>query len=76
MIERFAADPTASVPVLGAETVGAYRFCGNDSSDWRDIMGLHWQQTQQRMRAHPVALCLQGTTELDVIGQGAIGLGH
>jgi len=78
LMERFAADPTASVPKAchgWTETMGAYRFFGNDSVDWRDILAPHWQQTQQRMRAEPVVLCLQDTTELDFNGQGAIGLG-
>ena len=77
-MERFAADPTASVPKAcggWGETMGAYHFFGNDSVDWRAIMAPHWQQTQQRMAAEPVVLCLQDTTELDFNGQGAIGLG-
>ncbi|WP_425476451.1 IS4 family transposase [Cupriavidus sp. BIC8F] len=78
LMERFAADPMASVPKAchgWSETMGAYRFFGNDSVDWRDILAPHWQQTRQRMGAEPVVLCLQDTTELDFNGQGAIGLG-
>ena len=66
-MDRFAADPMASVPKAcqgWGETVAAYRFFDNDSIDWRAIMAPHWQQTQQRMAAQPVVLCLQGTTEL------------
>lgn len=77
-MERLAADPMASVPKAchgWGETMGAYRFFGNDSVDWRDILAPHWQQTQQRMRDQPVVLCLQDTTELDFNGQGVIGLG-
>lgn len=77
-MERFAADPMASVPKAcwgWGETIGAYRFFDNDSVAWRDIMAPHWQQTQERMKAQPVVLCLQDTTELDFNGQGAIGLG-
>lgn len=77
-MERFAADPTASVPKAckgWGETMGAYRFFDNDSVAWRDILAPHWQQTQQRMSVEPVVLCLQDTTELDFNGQGAIGLG-
>lgn len=76
-MERFAADPTASVPKAcqgWAETTAAYRFFDNDKVEWRDLMAPHWQQTQQRMAAHPVILCLQDTTELDFNGQGAVGL--
>ena len=78
LMERFAADPTASVPkaCLGwGETMGAYRFFDNDSVEWQDILAPHWQQTKQRMAVQPVVLCLQDTTELDFNGQGAIGLG-
>ncbi|MFJ4293625.1 IS4 family transposase [Cupriavidus sp. NPDC089707] len=78
LMERFAADPMASVPKAcrgWGETMGAYRFFGNDSVDWRDILAPHWQQTQRRMQAESVVLCLQDTTELDFNGQGAIGLG-
>lgn len=77
-MERFAADPTASIP--GAcdgwgETIAAYRFLGNEAVDWRDIMAPHWQQTRQRMRGRPVVLCLQDTTELNFNGQEIEGLG-
>jgi hypothetical protein len=78
LMERFAADPTASVPKAchtWGETMAAYRFFDNDSVDWRTILTPHWNQTQQRMQAHPVILCLQDTTELDFHGQGAFGLG-
>ena len=71
-MERFAADPTASVPKAcqgWGETMAAYRFFDNDSVDWQAIMAPHWQQTQQRMAALPVVLCLQDTTELDFNGQ-------
>jgi hypothetical protein len=44
-MERFAADPTASIPEAcdgGGETIAAYRFLGNESVDWREIMAPHW----------------------------------
>jgi len=78
LMERFAADPTASVPNAckgWGEIMGAYRFFDNDSVEWRDILEPHWQQTRQRMAAQPVVLCPQDTNELDFNGQGAIGLG-
>lgn len=77
-MDRFTADPTASVPKAcrgWGETMAAYRFFDNDSIDWRALMAPHWQKTQQRMAAHPVVLCLQDTTELDFNGQDALGLG-
>jgi hypothetical protein len=78
LMERFAADPMASIPKasLGwSETVAAYRFFDNDSIDWRALMAPHWQQTQARMAAYPVILCLEDTTELDFNGQETKGLG-
>jgi hypothetical protein len=78
LMERFTADPTASVPKAcrgWGETMAAYRFFDNDSIDWRAIMAPHWEQTERRMGAQPVVLCLQDTTELDFNGQGAFGLG-
>lgn len=77
-MERFTADPTASVPKAcqgWGETMAAYRFFDNDSIDWRAIMAPHWEQTEQRMAAQQVVLCLQDTTELDFNGQEAFGLG-
>jgi hypothetical protein len=78
LMDRFAADPTASVPKAcrgWGETMAAYRFFDNESIDWRALMAPHWQQTEQRMASQPVVLCLQDTTELDFNGQGAFGLG-
>lgn len=77
-MERLAAEPTASVPKAcngWGETMGAYRFFDNAAVDWREILEPHWQQTQERMRAQPVVLCLQDSTELDFNGQSARGLG-
>jgi hypothetical protein len=78
LMERMAADPTASVPQAchsWGETMAAYRFFDNDKVEWHAILEPHWQQTQKRMQAHRVILCLQDTTELDFNGQGATGLG-
>ena len=57
------------------ETVATYRFFDNEGVDWRGILPPHWQQTQQRMGAEQIMLCLQDTTELDFNGQQARGLG-
>ena len=78
LMERLAADPTASVPKAcngWGETVAAYRFFDNAGVDWRDILEPHWQQTQQRMGVEQIVLCLQDPTELDFNGQQARGLG-
>lgn len=77
-MERFAADPAASIPDAchgWAETMAAYRFLGNEAVDWQAIIAPHWEQTRQRMQAHPVMLCLQDTTELNFNGQEIDGLG-
>ena len=77
-MERFAADPMASIPkasVGWSETVAAYRFFDNDSIDWRALMAPHWQQTQRRVASYPVILCLEDTTELDFNSQETKGLG-
>ena len=77
-MERFAADPTASIPTAchgWGETMAAYRFLGNEEVEWPAILAPHWQQTCKRMQAHPVVLCLQDTTQLDFNGQETTGLG-
>ena len=38
--------------------MAAYRFFDTDSVYWQAIMAPYWQQTQQRMAALPVVLCL------------------
>jgi hypothetical protein len=78
LMERFTADPTASVPKAcnsWVETMAVYRFFDNGSIDWWAIMASHWEETEQRMARQPVVLCLQDTMELDFNGQGTIGLG-
>lgn len=78
LMERFSAKPTASIPMASngwAETMATYRFLGNEGVEWRDIMAPHRAQSQKRMSAHPVVLCLQDTTELDFNGQEMEGLG-
>lgn len=78
-MERLSAKPTASIPMAcnsWAETLAAYRFLANEEVEWADILAPHWAQTQNRMRAHPVVLCVQDTTELDFNGQQIEGLGR
>lgn len=73
-----APEPTASVPNAcngWGETAAPYRIFDNVSVDWRGLLEPHWQQTQARMGTRPVVLCLQDTTELDLNGQRARGLG-
>jgi len=80
---RFAEQPTASIPGAcggAAETKAAYRFFdqaneGQRELGWEAILHPHMESTTARMRAHPVVLCLQDTTELDFNGQDIGGLG-
>jgi hypothetical protein len=78
LMERFAAKPAASIPDAcdsWSETCAAYRFLGNAEVSWQGILAPHWERTQERMRVHPVVLCIQDTTELDFNGQETEGLG-
>lgn len=80
---HFAGQPTASLPGAcpdGAETQATYRFFDQAREEkqglgWEDLLGPHIACTQARMRQHPVVLCLQDTTELDLNGQAIEGLG-
>ncbi|WP_423213750.1 IS4 family transposase [Ralstonia solanacearum] len=78
LMERLAAKPTAGVPQAcrsWGETIAAYRFFDNDEVEWEAILEPHWRQTERRMAAHPVVLCLQDTTELDFNARRVTGLG-
>lgn len=78
LAERLAANALASIPQAcggWAETQAAYRFLAQDDIEWEAILAPHWQSAEARMRAQPVVLCLQDTTELDFNGQGIAGLG-
>ena len=75
---RLAESPSASIPQAcrgWAEMRAAYRFLAQEKLDWQDILQPHWDATAQRMREHPVVLCLQDTTELDFEGKATRGLG-
>lgn len=78
LAERMAASPMASIPQAcggWAETQAAYRYLAQDDIEWETILAPHWQSAEARMRAHPVVLCIQDTTELDFNGQRIAGLG-
>lgn len=68
VLERLAADPQASVNAAcngWAETHAAYEFFKNKKIDEHKVLAPHRQATIQRMKAHPVVLVAQDTTELD-----------
>jgi hypothetical protein len=78
IMAQFSERPSASIPKScngWGETAATYRFLENDAVEWRELMAPHWAQTQQRMCAHPIVLCLQDTTELNYRGQQITGLG-
>lgn len=78
LLASLAESPMASIPGAckgWAETQAAYRFFGQERFDWLDIIEPHRQCTLERMAPHPVALCIQDTTELDFNGQAIAGFG-
>jgi len=78
LLERLASKPTASIPAAcggWGETIAAYRFLGQESLEWHNIMQPHIDCTLKRSQQHSVVLCLQDTTELDFNGQLIEGLG-
>lgn len=78
LADRFADKPTSSIPgACGdwAEIKAAYRFFDRKKVEWHDILQPHFDNTEARIRQHPVVLCLQDTTELDFNGQEISGLG-
>jgi hypothetical protein len=78
LVEQLASKPTQSIPAAAggwADTMAAYRFFCNEKASKGDILAPHIRQTEQRMGAHPIVLCLEDTTELDFNGQDIAGLG-
>ena len=68
IIEALAAKPQASVNAASegwADTVAAYRFFDNPAVDPDKILEPHLEATKRRIKAQPVVLILQDTTELD-----------
>ena len=79
MMERFSANPTASIPDAcdsWSEICAAYRFLGNGEVEWEAILAPHWERTEERMRAQPVVLCFQGTQSLIPTARRSTALGH
>jgi hypothetical protein len=75
---RLAEAPSANLPQAcrgWAEVQAAYRFLSQDKVRWQDILQPHWDASLERIKAHPVVLCLQDTTELDFKGKSTEGLG-
>lgn len=77
--ERLGAQPSASIPVAcggWAETQAAYRLLAHEALTWEQGLAPHWDGSIERMRCHPVVLCVHDSTELDYTAQPSIaGLG-
>ena len=77
-VEALADAPTESIPnACGswADTQAAYRLLDHDDIGWEQILAPHFEATATRMRARPVVLCIDDTTELDFRGKTITGLG-
>ncbi len=68
VLRRLAAQPDKSIPVASrgwSETQAAYRFFDNEKVTPEKILAPHQEATLQRVRQHPVMLCVEDTSELD-----------
>jgi hypothetical protein len=68
ILRRLAAQPDKSIPVASrgwSETQAAYRFFNNEKVTPEKILAPHQEATLQRVRQHPVMLCVEDTSELD-----------
>lgn len=60
--------PTLSIPGAcksWAETLAAYRFFDNEKVTSEKVLRPHVDATWERIRQHPVVLCIEDTTEVD-----------
>lgn len=68
ILEQLGAHPQLSIPAAcggWAETLAAYRFFDNEKTDFDAILAPHRDATIERMKASPVVLLAQDTTEDD-----------
>jgi hypothetical protein len=79
LLERFESKPSLSIPGSckgWAETQAAYRFFNNSKVSKEMILAPHTQATQERMKSHPVVLCVEDTSFINHDGQkNTLGLG-
>ena len=79
LLEQLGRHPQLSIPAAcggWAETVAAYRFFDNPKATFGGILAAHRDATLERMRACPVVLLAQDTTEDDdCVCLGPKGLG-
>lgn len=68
VLRRLAAQPDKSIPAASqgwSETQAAYRFFDNEKVTPEKVLAPHQEATRQRLRQHPVLLCIEDTSELD-----------
>jgi len=68
VLRQLAAQPERSIPAASqgwSETQAAYRFFSNERVTPEKILTPHREATVQRLRQHPVVLCVEDTSELD-----------
>ena len=77
--DALAGAPTSPISTAcgdGSAVKAAYRFFDNDKVSPEKVLGPHFQQTVDRMRAHKRVFAIQGTTSLDYTAHPATqGLG-
>ncbi len=79
--EGLGAQPGARIPVAcggWTEMQAAYRLLAHDAVTWEPVLAPHGDCSVERMRGHPVVLCVQDSTELDytyTAQPGIAGLG-
>ena len=72
LLERLSAKPTLSIPGAckgWAETQAAYRFFSNKKVTRDNILSPHYESTKERMREHPIVLCIEDTSFINHDGQ-------
>lgn len=79
VLEALGHSPQDSIPAAcggWSETKAAYRLFDNKKITAQKILTPHYECTAERMKQHPVVLCVQDTSELDYTGKNDIqGLG-
>jgi hypothetical protein len=68
ILQRLYSKPSLSIPAASAtlaEIAATYRFFDNDRVDDFELLHPHRHATLERLRAHPVVLLVQDTTEFD-----------
>lgn len=79
VLKSLAANAESSVNMAcqtWADTIGAYRFFNNPEVTAEKILEPHRQATVERMRAQPVVLIVQDTTELDLTKHAPVDVRH